>query len=149
MPDAGPAATLDLVQQTGARAIGKDRILAGPQPEHLLQQMDAVADGPCRRVRTEIVGPAIRVATKEAKPGEFVAGEDNVGIGLVVAKQDVVAGDSDLIRLFSRSSASASVRVAVVSTAAIWLTICAMRGLGRFSRKYDETRLFRFFALPT
>jgi hypothetical protein len=51
--------------------------------------------------------------------------------------------------LFSRISASASERVAVTSIAATCCSISAMRGLWPDLLKYDETRFFRFFALPT
>ena len=54
-------------------------------------------------------------------------------------------GVSDLIRLFSSSSASASVRVTVVSMAAIWLTIRRMRGLWSVFRKYDGNPFFQIF----
>ena len=53
------------------------------------------------------------------------------------------------MRLFSSSSASASVRVVVVSAAAICETIIAVRGLARFFWKYDATRFLRSPALPT
>ena len=53
------------------------------------------------------------------------------------------------MRLFSSSSASASVRVTVVSAPAICDTIIVVRGLGWSLWKYDETRFFRSRALPT
>jgi hypothetical protein len=58
-------------------------------------------------------------------------------------------GLSFLISVFSRISASASERVAVVSIAATCCSISMMRGLWPLFWKYDETRFFRFFALPT
>ena len=53
------------------------------------------------------------------------------------------------MRLFSSSSASASVRVTVVSAPAICDTIIAVRGLGWVFWKYEETRFLRSRALPT
>ncbi len=53
------------------------------------------------------------------------------------------------MRLFSTSSASASVRVTLVSAPAICETMSAVRGLARFLWKYDETRFLRSPALPT
>ena len=53
------------------------------------------------------------------------------------------------MRLFSRMSASASVRVTVVSAPAICPTMSAVRGLGWLFWKYDETRFLSSRALPT
>ncbi len=46
-------------------------------------------------------------------------------------------------------SASASVRVTVVSAAAICCTMSAVRGLASVFWKYDDTRFFSSRALPT
>jgi hypothetical protein len=48
-PGAWRRAAMDLVQQAGSRAVGEHRVLAGAQPEYLLQQLDALAHG--RRMR--------------------------------------------------------------------------------------------------
>ena len=53
------------------------------------------------------------------------------------------------MRLFSRISASASERVAVVSTRTTCPTMIAMRGDSWVRWKYDDTRRLRFLALPT
>ena len=58
-------------------------------------------------------------------------------------------GFSVLIRLFSSSRASASEPTVVVSISTTREIICAVRGLGRFLRKYERTRLPRSRALPT
>jgi hypothetical protein len=53
------------------------------------------------------------------------------------------------MKLFSRSSASPSERVAVTSIDATCDTIMAMRGLSSVLLKYEDTRLRRSRALPT
>jgi hypothetical protein len=91
------------------------------------------------RERTEIAVPLVLRAAVEAQARECVAGDREVGIGLVVPEEDVVAS----------SSASPSERVAVTSTAAICDTIIWMRGLGWVFWKYELTRFLRSRALPT
>ena len=53
-----------------------------------------------------------------------------------------------LMRLYSRNSASTSLRTAIHSTVAAASTIWRVRSM-RPVPKYDITRLRRFFALPT
>jgi hypothetical protein len=53
------------------------------------------------------------------------------------------------MRLFSTSSASASLCVTVISAPAICETIIAVRGLACDFWKYDDTRFLRSPALPT
>ena len=89
--DAGAAATLDLVQQTRPRTVSKDAVLTGAQAEHLLQQVNTVAHGPGRGIGTEIIGAAIGIAAEKAEPRVVAPGQDNIGVGLVVAKENVVA----------------------------------------------------------
>ena len=69
-PDAGRAAAVDLVQQAGTRAVREHRVLAGAQPEHLLQQLDAVLDRPGVRVRPEILSAAVDCAAVVRDRGE-------------------------------------------------------------------------------
>ena len=66
VPDARPAASLDLVQQAGPRAVGEHGVFTGTQTEHLLQQVNAVAYRPRRWIGAEIVGFAVRIAAKES-----------------------------------------------------------------------------------
>ena len=91
-PDARPGTAFDLVQQARSRAVVEHRVLTGTQAKHLLQQVDTFADGSRRRKRAVIVGPAVGLATKKAQTGKFIPPKGDVGIGLVVAKQDVVTG---------------------------------------------------------
>jgi hypothetical protein len=53
------------------------------------------------------------------------------------------------MKLCSSSSASSSERVAVTSIEPICATIIAVRGLCAERLKYEPTRFFRSFALPT
>src|SRR2546425_6483682 len=88
---AGRGAAADLVQQAGPRAVLEHRVLAGAQPEHSLQQLDALAH--CTRVgkRSEVAVGLVHRAAVEAKAWKFPAAQHQVGRGLVVAEQDVVA----------------------------------------------------------
>ncbi len=100
--DAGPGAAADLVQQTGPRAVGEDRVLAGAQAEHLLDQVDRLLHRPGARVGAEVAVPAVDAAAvvgdaREAsrlRRGEALAaaGDLQVGVALVVAEQDVELG---------------------------------------------------------
>ena len=88
--DAGRAAAVDLVQQAGTRAVREHRVLAGAQPEHLLQQLDAVLDCPGVRIRPEILSAAVDCAAVVRDAGKLVVRELQIRIRLVVAEGDVV-----------------------------------------------------------
>ena len=121
-------AAMDLVQQAGPRAVVEDGVLAGAQLEHALQDLHALAHRMRAGEGAEVLVPAVSRAPVVGHAREAVPAELQVGIGLVVAERDVVARRQRLIRLFSSSSASASVRTTVVSICAILATIIAMRG---------------------
>jgi hypothetical protein len=55
VPHTGAGAALDLVQQAGARAVGKHRVLARTQAKRLLQQHQRFPDGPRVGIGSEIV----------------------------------------------------------------------------------------------
>ena len=61
-------AALDLVQQARPAAVVEHRVLAGAQPEHLLQQLDRFLDRPGAGVRAEIAMPLIDRATVVGHP---------------------------------------------------------------------------------
>ena len=90
-PDAGRGATLDLVQQAGTRAVGEDGVLAGAQLEGLLQQVDALAHRPGVGEGAEVARALGEGAAVVGQARVFVCGELDVGVGLVVAEEDVVA----------------------------------------------------------
>src|SRR6185436_13790402 len=90
-PGARRGTAVDLVQQAGARAVREDRVLARPQPEYPLQELDALAHRGGVREWPEIAVFPVLGAAVEAQAGKFVPCDHQVGIGLVVAKQDVVA----------------------------------------------------------
>jgi hypothetical protein len=84
-------AALDLVQQAGTRAVLEHRVLAGAQLEHALQELDALAHCVGVGKRTEIAMALVLRSAVEAEARKLVPGDCQVGIGLVVAKKDVVA----------------------------------------------------------
>lgn len=90
-PHARPGAAMDLIEQTGPRPVGEDRVLAGAQAENLLQDLYALAHRPYVGERAEILVGAVRGPAVVGDAGEGVAADLQVGIGLVVAEQDVVA----------------------------------------------------------
>src|ERR1041384_4946749 len=58
-------AAVDLVQQTGTRAVLEHRVLAGAQAEHALQELDALTHGVGVRERAEVAMLALaRAAMK-------------------------------------------------------------------------------------
>ena len=102
--DTGPRAALDLIEQARSRAIGEHRVLTGAQPEHLLQQQDGFLDRPGTWVGTEVamafvhraavIGHAWKLLTgrgARAVLGRH-AGDFQIRIALVVAKENVVLG---------------------------------------------------------
>ncbi len=88
---AGRGAAADLVQQAGPRSVLEHRVLAGAKAKHPLQQLDALAH--CTRVgkRSEVAVGLVHRAAVKAKARKLPAAHHQVGIGLVVAKEDVVA----------------------------------------------------------
>src|SRR5690606_24667589 len=84
-------AALDLVQQTGARAVLEHRVLAGTQAEDLLQQVDALPRRTAVRERPEVARAARERAAVVGQAREIVGRQADVRVALVVAEQDVVA----------------------------------------------------------
>src|SRR6266852_4722246 len=89
---AGRGAASDLIEEAGPRAVLEDRVFTGAQPEHSLQEPDALAQRAGVRKRTEVLMGLVHRAAVKAEPREIPAAHHQVGIGLVVAEQDVVAG---------------------------------------------------------
>ncbi len=89
--DAGPRAAPDLVQQAGPRAIREHRVLAGAQPEYLLDQVDRVLHRPGARVGAEVAVLLVDGATVIGHARKGGRHQLEVRIALVVAKQDVEA----------------------------------------------------------
>ncbi len=88
---AGCGAAINLVLQTGTRAVGEKRVLAGPQPEQLLQQQQRLARGDGARVRPEEAAGELARATVERDARVLVARDVDERKALVVLEQDVVA----------------------------------------------------------
>ena len=68
----------------------KNRVLAGSEAKHPLQESDALAHRGRGRKRAEKVVASIRGSTEETETRSLVSRNDDVRIGFVVAKQDVV-----------------------------------------------------------
>ncbi len=90
-PGARRSAAPDLMQEARARAVLEHGVLAGTQAKHALQQLDALTHRVCMRKRPEVAVALVARTAVKAEPGELVPGDHQVGIRLVVAKQDVVA----------------------------------------------------------
>ena len=88
---AGRTAAPDLMQQAGTRAVGKHRVFTGSQPEHFLQDLDAFLDRPGARIGTEELAAPVGDTSVVGNPGKPMRAELEHRIGLVVAKQNVVA----------------------------------------------------------
>ena len=79
------------MQQTGPRAVLESRILAGAQSKHPLQQVNALAHRRRMGKRAEVAVLLVQGATVKSQPRELRPAQHQVGIGLVIPKQDVVA----------------------------------------------------------
>ena len=91
-PDAGRRTTLDLIQQAGPGASGKDVVRARAQQERPLQHVERVIDRPNGSERPEVVArPRFRPPVFHHLGIVVVAGDQDVGEGFVVAQKDVVA----------------------------------------------------------
>ena len=66
-------------------------VFAGAQLEHFLQQMNAVAHRHAARKGPEVTGTFGETAPVKRQPRKAMRRQRDVGVGLVVPKQDVVA----------------------------------------------------------
>ena len=89
--DTGRAAAIDLRQQTRAAAVGEDGVFAAAQPKYFLQHLDTFLHGPGAWVGTEVLPIAVDTPAVIRESWPFMTTELDVGVGLVVAKQNVVA----------------------------------------------------------
>ena len=87
---AGGAATLDLVLQAGPRTVLEEAVRTGAHAKQLLQDVQAVAHRGGAGERAEET-PRPLGAAMEGQARIRVLGEVDVGVGLVVAQQDVEA----------------------------------------------------------
>ncbi len=78
--DAGRRAAPDLVQQAGSRAVGKHRVLAGAEAEHLLQQLDALPHRPGVGKRAEVMVLAVEAAAMKSETRKAVPGQHEIWI---------------------------------------------------------------------
>ena len=94
---AGRRAALDLIEQAGPRAALEHGIRAGAQQERPLQHVDGAVDSAGRGERPEVVALAVaRAAMLEDLRRLVLARDQDVGEGLVVPEQHVVAGPEAL-----------------------------------------------------
>src|SRR5574341_2074511 len=81
----------DLVQQAWPRAVAEHGVLAGADAERILQELDALAHRPRVGEWPEVAGPLVEAAAVESQARETMPAQHQVGVGLVVAKQYVIA----------------------------------------------------------
>ncbi|MNI49823.1 hypothetical protein D3C73_1044550 [compost metagenome] len=89
-PYAGRLATLDLVLQARPRAILVVAVLALTHEKGLLQQAEAFADRPGAGIRAEVLALGFLRPAMDAQARKLAIGQKHVGVGFVVAQQDVV-----------------------------------------------------------
>jgi hypothetical protein len=94
LPGARRRAAVDVEQQAGParpRCPVVDPLAAGADREDPQEQVERLADRVRVRVRAEAAVPLAHLAPLDAGPGDLLrGGEDEVGVGLVVAVADVV-----------------------------------------------------------
>ena len=87
---AGRRAAADLAEQARAVAVREDGVLAGPQAEDLLHDLDRLAHGRPVGIGPEEAGLAIDAAAIVGEPRKRLGTEPQIGITLVVPEEDVV-----------------------------------------------------------
>ncbi|MCW0417648.1 hypothetical protein NB689_003402 [Xanthomonas sacchari] len=85
------AATADLVLQARPRTIAEHAVLAAAQLEQLVHQVQRLAHRGDAGIRPEIAPGHRARATVQGDPRPLLAGQQHVGIALVVAQRHVVA----------------------------------------------------------
>ncbi|MCY1526627.1 hypothetical protein D9M68_616630 [compost metagenome] len=88
--DARSLAALDLVLQAGPCAVFEVAVFTLADQEGFLQQVEAFANRPRAGVRAKIAAFLLLRPTVDAQPWVIAIREKYVGIGLIVAQQDVV-----------------------------------------------------------
>src|SRR5690554_4268526 len=87
----GSLAALDLILQTGPQAIAEVAVFALTDLEGLLQQSETFPYRTGTRIGAEIASLGLFRTAVQPQPGiGILTGEVDIGIGLVVPKQDVV-----------------------------------------------------------
>jgi hypothetical protein len=90
---AGAGAALDLIEQAGPRPVLEIAVVAGAQQEGALEGVDGAVHRPDAGEGAVVVAPALaRAAMLDELRRLVVGGEQDVGQGLVVPHQHVVAG---------------------------------------------------------
>ena len=80
------------MEQAGAVAVGEHAVFAGAQLEYFLQNFYAVAHSVAIGIGPEVLIRLFQAASVVGKLGVGVPANHEIGIGFVVAKQDVVFG---------------------------------------------------------
>ncbi len=88
--DARPLATLDLVLQAWPGAVGVITVLTLAHRKGLLQQAEALADGARAGVGSEVTTLGFLRTTVNTQARELAVGQKHVGVGFIVAQQNVV-----------------------------------------------------------
>src|SRR5690606_5286286 len=81
----------DLMQQTGATAIGVDAVLTGAQPKHLLQDLNGFTHPPGVGIRAKEMALPAGTAPVIGNTRRLVRADHQVGVGLVIPEKNVVA----------------------------------------------------------
>jgi multidrug efflux pump subunit AcrB len=87
---AGRRAAADLAEQARAVTVREDGVLAGPQAEDLLHDLDRLAHGRPVGIGPEEAGLAVDAAAIVGEPRKRLGTEPQIGITLVVPEEDVV-----------------------------------------------------------
>ena len=82
---------MNLVQQTGTGAVVEHAVFAGADAENLLQQLDALLGRIGIRIRAEVLMLAIGRAAIVGQAREFLPGQHDIWIRLIVPEQYVIA----------------------------------------------------------
>ena len=88
--DTGAFAAFDLVLQAGPCAILVETVLALAHQKSFLQQVEAFANGTCAGIRAEVPAFLLFRAAVNTQAREVAVGKQHIGIGLIIAQQNIV-----------------------------------------------------------
>ena len=105
---------LHMVGEAGTRELAVDLDVTGPNLEVGSCEVHEAARHPLAHEGTEVGVAVLADLPGEEEPGPLLTGGDlDVGVGLVVPKQQLNRGRRRLMRVFSRMNASTSLAVTV------------------------------------
>ena len=80
---------MNLVQQTGAAAVFKNRVFTRSQSKYLLQNLHAISYRPGVWERAKVMVSLIHFSAIRGEPRKFMSGQHYIGVRLVIPKENI------------------------------------------------------------